>query len=50
MMVFMTMGLPAGVGIYWTTSSVFQTVQQAIFNKRAGYSLFPARKGDVTIE
>jgi YidC/Oxa1 family membrane protein insertase len=50
MMVFMTVGLPAGVGIYWTTSSVFQTVQQAVMNKRAGYRLFPAKKGEITVE
>jgi membrane protein insertase Oxa1/YidC/SpoIIIJ len=50
MMVFMTVGLPAGVGIYWTTSSVFQTVQQAVMNKKAGFKLFPSKKGDVIIE
>jgi len=30
----MTIGLPAGVGIFWITSSVYQTVQQLILNKR----------------
>jgi membrane protein insertase Oxa1/YidC/SpoIIIJ len=40
MMVFMTVGLPAGVGLYWITSSVFQVVQQAVLNHRAGFPLF----------
>jgi YidC/Oxa1 family membrane protein insertase len=40
MLFFMTVGLPAGVGVYWITSSVFQTAQQAVLNARAGFPLF----------
>ena len=40
MMGVMTVGLPAGVGIYWITNSVIHIVQQIIFNYRAGISLF----------
>ncbi len=29
-----TVGLSAGVGLYWITSSVFQTVQQVVINKQ----------------
>jgi len=32
MMGFFTVSAAAGVGIYWITSSVFQTVQQVILN------------------
>ena len=39
MMGFMTVGLPAGVGIYWITSSVFQVGQQLIMNARSGISV-----------
>jgi len=44
LMLFMTVGLAAGVGIYWITSSVFQTAQQAVLNARAGYSLFKKKE------
>jgi YidC/Oxa1 family membrane protein insertase len=40
MMGFMTVNMPAGVGVYWITSSVFQVAQQAVMNKRAGFPLF----------
>lgn len=33
MMTWMTTSLSAGVGIYWITSSVYQTVQQVLLNK-----------------
>ncbi|MCL2399626.1 MAG: YidC/Oxa1 family membrane protein insertase [Defluviitaleaceae bacterium] len=36
MMGVMTIGLPTGVGIFWITTSVFQIVQQLVFNHRAG--------------
>lgn len=39
-MAFMTVSLPAGVGLYWITSSVFQVVQQLIMNMRAGIPVF----------
>ena len=40
MMGVMTIGLPAGVGIFWITSSVYQIGQQALLNNRAGIPLF----------
>jgi len=40
MMGVMTVGLPAGVGIFWITGSVFHIVQQIIFNNRSGIPLF----------
>ena len=33
MMTWMTTSLSAGVGIYWITSSVYQTVQQVLLNR-----------------
>ena len=36
MMGVMTIGMPAGVGIFWITSSVFQIGQQAVLNKKMG--------------
>jgi membrane protein insertase Oxa1/YidC/SpoIIIJ len=44
MMVFMTVGMPAGVGLYWITSSVYQVVQQAILNHRAGFPMFKKKE------
>jgi YidC/Oxa1 family membrane protein insertase len=37
---FITIGMPAGVGVYWITSSVFQVGQQVVMNKRAGLPMF----------
>lgn len=39
MMAAITFGLPAGVGLFWITSQVFQIVQDLILNKRAGIPL-----------
>lgn len=36
MMGVMTVGLPAGVGIFWITSSIYQIGQQLLFNKKTG--------------
>jgi len=36
MMAGITFGLPAGVGLFWITSQVYQIVQDLILNKRAG--------------
>lgn len=36
MMGVMTIGLPAGVGIFWITSSVYQVGQQLFMNKKMG--------------
>jgi YidC/Oxa1 family membrane protein insertase len=40
MMGFMTINMPAGVGVYWITSSVFQVGQSYVLNKRSGIPLF----------
>jgi YidC/Oxa1 family membrane protein insertase len=40
---FITVSMPAGVGLYWITSSVFQVAQQVVMNKRAGIP-FPWHK------
>jgi membrane protein insertase Oxa1/YidC/SpoIIIJ len=37
---FITVGMPAGVGVYWITSSIFQVAQQVVMNRRAGLPLF----------
>jgi membrane protein insertase Oxa1/YidC/SpoIIIJ len=42
-MAFITVSMPAGVGVYWITSSVFQVAQQIVMNKRAGIP-FPWHK------
>ena len=39
MMGVMTVGLPAGVGIFWITSSVYQVGQQLVMNKKMGIKL-----------
>jgi YidC/Oxa1 family membrane protein insertase len=44
MMTWMTTSLSAGVGIYWITSSVYQTIQQVLLNK------YYTRDGAVLIE
>jgi YidC/Oxa1 family membrane protein insertase len=44
LMLFMTSGLAAGVGIYWITSSLFQTAQQAVLNARAGFPLLKKKE------
>ena len=50
MMGVMTISMPAGVGIFWITSSVFQIGQQMVLNKKAGIplpslsSLFPKKE------
>lgn len=51
MMFFMSMGLSAGVGLYWITSSVFQVFQQMFLNHniRKKYHL-DKYKDDDTIE
>ena len=36
MMGVMTVGLPAGVGIFWITSSIYQIGQQLLLNKKMG--------------
>jgi len=41
MMGVMTIGLPAGVGIFWITSSVYQLVQQVVMNSRMGIRTLP---------
>ena len=41
MMGVMTVGLPAGVGIFWITSSCYQIGQQLVMNKRMGIQTFP---------
>ncbi|NMA82645.1 MAG: YidC/Oxa1 family membrane protein insertase [Epulopiscium sp.] len=33
---FMTYTLPAGLGLYWVTSNIFQVFQQLAFNKKSG--------------
>jgi YidC/Oxa1 family membrane protein insertase len=33
---FITVGFPAGVGLYWITSNLYRLVQQAVMNKKAG--------------
>jgi YidC/Oxa1 family membrane protein insertase len=43
-MAFITVGMPAGVGVYWITSSVFQVAQQVVMNKRAGLPLFKKKQ------
>jgi len=45
MMGAMTIGLPAGVGIFWITSSVFQVGQQVVLNRKSGIPLIPMKKG-----
>jgi len=40
MMGAMTIGLPAGVGIFWITSSVYQIGQQLVINRINGIPLF----------
>jgi len=44
MMGVMTVGLPAGVGIFWITSSVYQIGQQLVMNKKMGIGLLPEKK------
>jgi len=44
MMGVMTVGLPAGVGIFWITSSVFQIGQQMVLNQRSGIPLIPKKE------
>lgn len=39
MMGVMTVGLPAGVGIFWITSSVYQIGQQLLLNKKMGIGM-----------
>ena len=41
MMGAMTIGLPAGVGVFWITSSIYQIVQQIVMNHRSGIQTFP---------
>jgi len=36
MMMGITFGLPAGVGLFWITSQVYQIAQDLVLNKRAG--------------
>ncbi|MDR1538205.1 MAG: YidC/Oxa1 family membrane protein insertase [Clostridiales bacterium] len=45
MMAFFTVNSPAGVGIYWITSNIFQVGQQAFLNKYYGIHL-SAKKED----
>ena len=45
MMGAMTIGLPAGVGIFWITSSVFQVGQQVVLNRKSGIPLVPKKEG-----
>jgi YidC/Oxa1 family membrane protein insertase len=33
---FITVGFPAGVGVYWITMNLFRMVQQLVMNKQAG--------------
>jgi YidC/Oxa1 family membrane protein insertase len=33
---FITVGFPAGVGLYWVVSNLYRLVQQLIMNKQAG--------------
>jgi len=44
MMGAMTIGLPAGVGIFWITSSVYQIGQQLVINKRMGIGVLPKKE------
>jgi YidC/Oxa1 family membrane protein insertase len=44
MMAVFTVGYPAGVGIYWITSSIFQVVQQAILNRQSGIHLLAKKE------
>ena len=44
MMGAMTIGLPAGVGIFWITSSVFQVGQQVVLNQKSGIPLIPKKE------
>lgn len=50
MMGVMTIGLPAGVGIFWITSSVYQVGQQLVINRRSGIGLFTDNSGKEIIE
>ena len=34
-----TIGFPAGVGIFWITSNIFQITQQYVMNKKAGIAI-----------
>ena len=43
-MAFITVSMPAGVGVYWITSSVFQVAQQLVMNRNAGLPLFKKKK------
>ena len=43
MMGVMTIGLPAGVGVFWITSSVYQIGQQLVMNKKMGIKTFPEK-------
>jgi len=45
MMGAMTIGLPAGVGIFWITSSVYQVGQQLVMNHMNGIPLFAKKEG-----
>jgi len=44
LMLFMTGGLAAGVGVYWITSSIFQTGQSAVLNARSGFPVFKKKE------
>ena len=45
MMGVMTIGLPAGVGVFWITSSVYQVGQQLVMNHMNGIPLFAKKEG-----
>jgi len=45
MMGAMTIGLPAGVGVFWITSSIYQIAQQLVINQRNGIPLFEKKEG-----
>lgn len=47
-MAFMTVSMPAGVGLYWITSSVYQVGQQMVLNKRSGIPLFKKKDQEKT--
>ena len=44
---FITITMPAGVGLYWITMNLFRMVQQLVMNKQAGVKLtLPFKKQD----
>lgn len=45
-MVYITTGLPGGVGLYWITSNLFQIIQQLLLNRHYDHKESIENKGD----